>query len=203
MTGKFAVSSGKVASTGLGGGVGPRKAWRTFVVNLFGLGRRLARLWPLAPLMAMMAVPAGAAGDDPGRYTMSPTEGGVIRLDRQTGVMSFCTGKEGGWSCQEMPETESELKKRIEQLEGEKRALEAERRLRDGALGGAPSARAPLPGDPPIDETLPPAPPGDLPIPNERDVDKLFDYVEGMVRKFKERIDRLEREAKKEPDVPL
>lgn len=40
-------------------------------------------------------------------------------------------------------------------------------------------------------------------MPTEKDVDKLFDYVEGMVKKFKERIDRLEREAKKEPDVPL
>ncbi len=40
-------------------------------------------------------------------------------------------------------------------------------------------------------------------MPNERDVDKLFDYVEGMVKKFKERIDRLEREAHKEPDTAL
>jgi NADP-dependent 3-hydroxy acid dehydrogenase YdfG len=35
------------------------------------------------------------------------------------------------------------------------------------------------------------------------DVDKLFDYVEGMVKKFKERIERLEREAKKDPEIPL
>ena len=87
---------------------------------------------------------------------------------------------------------ESELKKRVEQLEAEARALEAEKRLRDGPLG-APSA-----GD-----AAPPPPPGDLPVPNERDVDKMFDYVEGMVKKFKERIDRLEREAKKQPEVPL
>jgi hypothetical protein len=102
---------------------------------------------------------------------------------------------------------ESELKKRVEELEGEKRALEAEKRLRegpshDGPLGG-PVAKAPDPANPPAGDTVPPAPPGDLPVPNERDVDKLFDYVEGMVKKFKERIDRLEREAKKQPDVPL
>ncbi len=137
---------------------------------------------------------------------MSPTEGGVIRLDRETGAMSFCAGKDGAWTCKDMPEQESELKKRVEQLEGERRALEAEKRLREGPLGG-PVAKAPesgnQPGSPPAGDTLPPAPPGDLPVPNERDVDKLFDYVEGMVKKFKERIDRLEREAKKQPDVPL
>ncbi|MBL8848026.1 MAG: hypothetical protein JNN24_19865 [Hyphomicrobium zavarzinii] len=158
------------------------------------------RPWLLGSLAVVLAAPAWAAGNESGRYTMSPTEGGVIRLDRETGAMSFCAGKEGEWSCKEMPETESALKKRVEELEGEKRALEAEKRMRDGALGG-PSVKEPEAGEPHA-EAVPP-PPGDLPVPNERDVDKLFDYVEGMVKKFKERIDRLEREAKKEPEVPL
>jgi len=155
-------------------------------------------------LIIGLAGPVSAAGEDSGRYSMSPAEGGVVRLDRETGAMAFCSGRAGAWSCEEMPVQESALKKRIEELEGEKRALEAERRRREGLLGGGapPAAEAPEAGAPP-DDTLPPAPPGDLAIPNERDVDKLFDYVEGMVKKFKERIDRLEREAKKEPDVPL
>lgn len=161
-----------------------------------------ARLWLVATLVAVFATPASAASEEAGRFSMQPTEGGVIRLDRETGAMSFCTGKDGAWACKDMAVQETELKKRVEELEGEKRALEAEKRLRDGPghdspLGG-PVAKAPEPGD-----TVPPAPPGDLPVPNERDVDKLFDYVEGMVKKFKERIDRLEREAKKQPDVPL
>jgi len=144
-------------------------------------------------VLAVLTSPAWAAGDDPGRYSMSPTEGGVIRLDRETGAMSFCSGSAGNWTCKEMPESVDELKKRVEELEGEKRALEAEKRLRENE----PGASAPAP------EGAVPAPPGDLPIPNERDVDKLFDYVEGMMKKFKERIDQLEREAKKEPGVPM
>lgn len=155
------------------------------------------RPWLVGSLAALLASPAMAAGSDPGRYTMSPAEGGVIRLDRETGAMSFCTGKEGQWACKDMPETENALKKRVDELEGEKRALEAERGLREAPLGGGPVAKAPEAGD------AVPAPPGDLPVPNEKDVDKLFDYVEGMVKKFKERIDRLEKEAKKEPDIPL
>jgi hypothetical protein len=168
-----------------------------------------ARIWLVGALVAAGAIPVLAAGEDAGRYSMQPTEGGVVRLDRETGAMSFCTGKDGAWSCKDMAVQESEMKKRVDELEGEKRALEAEKRLREhegpsheGPLGG-PVAKAPEPGSPPAGDTEPPAPPGDLPVPNERDVDKLFDYVEGMVKKFKERIDRLEREAKKQPDVPL
>ncbi|WP_295555648.1 hypothetical protein [uncultured Hyphomicrobium sp.] len=155
-----------------------------------------------AGFSAIVASPVWAAGEDAsGRYTMSPTEGGVIRLDRETGAMSFCSGAAGNWSCKDMPETENALKKRLEELEAENRALEAEKQLR-GAPPPGPSATAPEAAVPP-GEAPPPAPPGDLPIPNERDVDKLFDYVEGMMKKFKERIERLEREAKKDPAVPL
>lgn len=146
---------------------------------------------------------AEATTTDTGRYTMSPTEGGVIRLDRETGAMSFCSGKEGEWSCKPMPESESELKKKVEDLEAEKKALEAERRLREGLFGSL-SPRSGQPGTEPAPGEKPAtAPPADLPLPNEKDVDKVFDYVEGMVKKLKERIDRLEKEAKKDPDVPL
>jgi hypothetical protein len=150
----------------------------------------------------LLAGPACAVGDEPGRYTMSPTDGGVIRLDRETGTMSFCTGKAGEWSCKLLPDSESDMRKRIEELEGEKRSLEAERNLAERE-GPEPPAHEPPAHEPPFGDTAPPAPPGNLAIPNEKDVDKLFDYVEGMVKKFKERIERLEREAKKDPEIPL
>lgn len=153
-------------------------------------------------VLIALAAPVSAAETDSGRYTMSPTDGGVVRLDRETGAMSFCTGRDGAWSCRDMNEDESELRKRVDELEAENRALRAETRRPPAAPGMShpPGAAPPAPGD-----TVPPAPPGDLPVPTERDVDKLFDYVEGMVKKFKERIDRLEKEAQKDPnaDIPL
>ena len=167
----------------------PRSDWTLPCNRALALGS-LA----LASLL-LLGAPAWAAGEATGRYTMSPTEGGVIRLDRETGAMSFCTGKEGAWSCKEMPESENDLTLRVEELERENRALRAQVERRPAH---PPASEPPAAGD-----LVPPAPPGDLPVPTERDVDKLFDYVEGMVRKFKERIDRLEREAQKEPDLPL
>jgi hypothetical protein len=168
-------------------------------------GSTSGRLWLASAVAVCAAYPVLAAGNDSGRYTMSPAEGGVIRLDRETGAMAFCSGKEDAWTCKDMPESESALKKRVEELEAEKRALEAEKQLRAGPPPGAgPLAKAPEPSvPPPSAEATPPPPPGDLPMPTEKDVDKLFDYVEGMVKKFKERIDRLEKEAQKEPGTQL
>ena len=166
--------------------------------------RNVSRSWrtlALTGLTVLAVTPAGAAGEEAsGRFTMSPTDGGVIRLDRQTGAMSFCSGTGSDWSCKDMPETESILRKRVETLEAEKRAREAERALPSHATPGSGAAVPQV--APPAEGDVPP-PPGDLAMPTEKDVDNLFDYVEGMVKKFKERIDRLEREAKKEPDVPL
>lgn len=144
-------------------------------------------------LAATLALPAAAAEEQSGRYTMTPTEGGFVRLDKETGAMSFCSGKEGAWSCRPVPDAEKKLQSRIDELESENMAIRERRKLSDID----PDSSSPPDGD-----TPPPAPPGDLNMPTERDVDKLFDYVEGMLRKFKERIQRLEKEAQKE-ETPL
>jgi hypothetical protein len=152
-----------------------------------------------AALLAASAV-ALAAGEEPGRYTMTPVEGGFARLDRETGAMSICTGKEGAWTCKPIAEKQEKTQDRIEAPEGENKTLKAEK-APEPPLSSPEGA--PMPGDAiPHGDTVPPAPPGDLEMPTEKDVDKLFDYVEGMVKKFKERIDRLEKEAKKE-ETPL
>jgi hypothetical protein len=124
--------------------------------------------------------PAAHAVQD-GRFSLTPTEGGFIRLDRDTGAMSFCSGKDAEWACKPMPDGQKELEGRIDQLERENKMLREER----SELNAAPSPDSV-------------APPGDIPVPKEEDVDKLFDYVEGMMKKFKERLKRLEQESKKE-----
>ncbi len=145
--------------------------------------------------------PLGAAEEQPSRFAMSPTEGGFVRLDRDTGVMSICTGKEGDWACKPIPDREQSLQARISQLESENQSL------RSGAVPPTavppPAAAIPPASTPPPIADAPPAPPGNLKLPNEQDVDQVFDYVEGMMKKFKERIKRLEREAQKEPDTSL
>ncbi len=156
-----------------------------------------------AALLVAAAAQAFAAGEEPGRYTMTPVEGGFARLDRETGAMSICTGKEGDWVCKPIAEKQQEMQRRIEQLEGENKLLKTEKSPSAEPPLSSPEG-APMPGEAaPHGDSVPPAPPGDLDMPTEKDVDKLFDYVEGMVKKFKERIDRLEKEAKKKEETPL
>ncbi len=164
--------------------------------------RKLATGALAAGCAVLWIAPLSAAEEQPGRYTMSPTEGGVVRLDRETGAMSFCTGKDGDWACAPMPDRQQALEGRISELEAENRTLRAEKTLPSPV---APQAVLPPPvteGVPPVAGD-PPRPPADLPLPDEKDVDKLFDYVEGMMKKVKERIKRLEQEAQKEPATPL
>lgn len=162
-----------------------------------------------AALLAAAAAQAFAAGEEPGRYTMTPVEGGFARLDRETGAMSICTGKEGDWVCKPVAEAQREMQRRIEQLESENKTLKAEKSVPAEPPLSSPEG-APMPQDSapqgdatPPGDSVPPVPPGNLDMPTEKDVDKLFDYVEGMVKKFKERIDRLEKEAKKKEETPL
>ncbi len=79
----------------------------------------------------MLAAPAAATEGQPDRYTMTPAEGGFVRLDKQTGAMSFCSGKEGDWACKPMPDAEQKLQGRIGELESENKSLKEARRQPD------------------------------------------------------------------------
>lgn len=167
---------------------------------------------PLFCTAALVAVvvqllPArGLAQDAGGRFTMTPTDGGFVRLDTQSGAMSLCAGKDGEWSCRAMPDDQKALQDRIARLEDENRALKEENRRLEDVLGlnadkpkadGGP-LDAPKDGGPPV------PPPQKLPLPSEKDVDKAFDYVEGLLKKFRERLKKLEQDEKpKDGGVPL
>jgi hypothetical protein len=139
--------------------------------------RRHRRLMFLGfALAAAAGVPAAA--DTPGRYSMSPTDGGFVRLDTQTGAMALCANKDSAWSCTDMPESADASRKRIDALEKENKSLKDEiSRLEDSAAGLGP------PGS---------EPPKQFAMPDEKDVDKAFDYIESMIKKFRERVKKLE-----------
>jgi hypothetical protein len=122
---------------------------------------------------------------------MSPSDGGFVRLDRETGDMAFCKrAAEGGWACEAMADSQLAMRREMDKLRDENEAL---KRGDPGAGNGDRQARRDLPRYAP-GETPPPGEAGKIPIPTEEDVDKLFDYVEGMAKKLKERLKRLEEE---------
>lgn len=130
-----------------------------------------------------------------GRFTMSPSGDGFVRLDRQSGAMDFCSRQGGTWTCEPMAENQGNLKEELARKDKEIESLKAEKKHLEemqGLGGPAPESSGP-------EDSLPLPPPNapSLKVPDEKDVDRMFDYVEGMIKKFKERIKRLEQENDK------
>lgn len=136
------------------------------------------------------------AADKPGRYSMSPADGGFVRLDTETGEMAFCKrGTDGNWACEAMPDSQVAMRRDMDKLRQENDAL------RHGPPPPAPPS-GPVPPDVP-DIAPPQGGATNIPIPTEQDVDKLFDYVEGMAKKLKERLKRLEEIKPEKEGTPL
>ncbi|MFN3869402.1 MAG: hypothetical protein ACK4MF_10085 [Hyphomicrobiaceae bacterium] len=133
---------------------------------------------------------SASAQDAGGRFTMTPTPDGLVRLDTLSGTVSLCAKKDGEWACRALPDDQRAMRGRITELEAENLKLKEENKRLEDVMGlnpdaGAGSAPGPGPGGV-----------GKIPVPTEKDVDQAFDYVEGMLRKFRERLKRLD-----EPDA--
>jgi hypothetical protein len=142
-------------------------------------------------LVALGSVPASAQ-ERPQRFTMTPTEGGFVRLDTETGAVSICTRRDGAWACEPMPEERQALSREIERLQAENKRLQDELRRSGPAPGvAAPDSGA---GDPPVPKER-------FELPTEKDIDQAFDYLEGIIRKFRDRMKQLGEPEK--PSTPL
>lgn len=125
------------------------------------------------------------ANDKPGRFMMSPIDGGFVRLDTETGAMALCKRAGDSWDCTAMADSSKSLQQEADRLAAENKELKAEvRRLEevlglDGEKKDAPGKRAERPG-------------GDFRLPSEQDVDKAIDYVERMFKKFRDKLKELD-----------
>jgi hypothetical protein len=139
---------------------------------------------------AGLATAALAAEQRQGRYTMSPTDGGFVRLDTATGSMSLCSRKDGNWACEAMADQGADLRQEVDRLTEENTELKAEiKRLEDlVGLGGDPGPN-------------PERPRGQLQLPNEQDVDRALNYIQRMFRKFKDKLKEFDGHDR--PTTPL
>lgn len=107
----------------------------------------------LSGLALLSACPSFAQSPEPppgeaGRYSMAPAEGGFLRLDKQTGAVSFCT-VEGGLSvCRASADEKAALEGEVSRLSRENAELRAK-------LAGDPTARQKgLPSEEEFERTL-------------------------------------------------
>ncbi|MCB1521851.1 MAG: hypothetical protein KDJ37_14935 [Hyphomicrobiaceae bacterium] len=151
-------------------------------------------------VMAVVASTATAQEPVP-RFQMKPTDDGFVRLDTQTGAVSLCARANGDWACRAMADDQKTLQDKIARLEDENRSLREENRRLEDVMGLNPGSPDAKPGGP---DGAPGAPGNKFSIPSEKDIDKAFDYFEGMLKKFRERLEKLEEPAKKKNEgVPL
>lgn len=139
----------------------------------------------LIAIPAIVALGVGAATvasqERQGRFVMSPTENGFVRLDTETGAMSVCAQRNGRWICELMEDEAKALRDENARLRAEVKRLQDEAALAEQA----PSTRQPE---------------RQLELPTEEEVDKALDYFENIFRKFRERIEKFEDKDKGQKD---
>lgn len=86
---------------------------------------------------AFAETPPSSVAPEGERFTITPTEGGYLRLDKETGALSFCTVRDGVAACRLGAEERAGLEAEIERLRKENERLAA----RADAAPPPPSAR--------------------------------------------------------------
>ena len=113
-----------------------------------------------------LATPTGAANQAPpardqGRYAMTPAEGGFLRLDTETGSVSFCSAKDGQSMCRAGVDEIAGLEAEVARLRQENAELKSK-------LSGAPAAQ-------PKDSSG---------LPSEEEFDRTLSYAERFLRRI-------------------
>jgi hypothetical protein len=149
-----------------------------------------------------------AAGSLPetenGRYALSPAGDGVLRLDTRTGAVSTCNNNSGaGWACYTVPDERAAMDAEIGRLQADIVRLQAEsERLKSQLASREPTVSGK------IDEPLPksdlaPVEPKvaeggrkiEIPLPSDRDMDRMMSFLERAWRRLIEMANRVQRDV--------
>lgn len=171
----------------------------------------------LATAMAMALALVGGAGDaraqtgpdttkpdtENGRYTLSPSADGFIRLDTRSGAVSSCSDKGAGWACYTLPEERSALDAEIGRLQSENETLKARLAEQSPTVTGKIDESLPK-GEPlPKQDSLKPAEPKvaegqrkiEIPLPSDRDMDRVMGFIENAWKRLVDIANRMQRDA--------
>ena len=101
--------------------------------------------------------------------------------------MALCKRRGEKWACEDMDDSQRRLLSEIEKLRSENDILKAQVEHLEATLGlGEGQETAPQAGAP-------------LKLPTEEEVDKAFDYLEAMLRKLRDRLEKLNKEQGHDP----
>lgn len=144
-----------------------QKRWET------KMGNRTVLAGALVAGLASAALAGPPGGEEkPGRFTMQPTDGGLLRLDTVTGDVSLCARTGSSFECKPVKD-DRDLQSEVARLADENKQLKAEIRRLEESLGLDGSLGRPKPK---------------LELPSEEDVDKALSYLERMFKKFRDKL---------------
>ena len=132
-----------------------------------------------------------------GRYALSPVADGVIRLDTRTGAVSNCSNKGNGWACYAVPDERAALDAEIGRLEADNEKLKAQLAERESAITGkideplpkADSLKQPEPRVADSERKI------EIPLPSDRDMDRMMSFVEQAWRRLVEMANRMQKDV--------
>ncbi|MEZ5923347.1 MAG: hypothetical protein R3D57_03095 [Hyphomicrobiaceae bacterium] len=117
-----------------------------------------------------------------GRYSMTPIDGGALRLDTLTGAVDRCVATDGEWACRTLPDEGRALQDEIDRLAEEN----AELRARAGQAGSSG------PVSPESD-----GPAMSFHLPSEAEVDRAMSFMERILKRFKSIVQDLREDEDK------
>jgi hypothetical protein len=157
----------------------------------------------LAAALMFMVAGADAAvaqsmpDSENGRYSMSAVTDGVIRLDTRTGAVSTCSNSASGWACYAVPDERAALDAEIGRLQTENEKLKTELAAREPTIGGkideplpkADSLKKPEPKVAESERKI------EIPLPSDRDMDRVMSFVEQAWRRLVEMANRMQKDV--------
>jgi len=141
----------------------------------------------ILPALATFAL-AETAADSSGRFTMSPVDGGFLRLDKQTGAVAMCARVANDLACKAVDDqTKAASSDELSRLEAENKELKDRvKALEESLETGKPTP----PGGGPLAEG---PPGGKAQLPTDEEVDQALDYLSRVYKKVREHIKDLDK----------
>lgn len=159
--------------------------------------------WPVVAMLAAVLATSGGLGaaqsapdGDNGRYSMTPIQDGVLRLDTRTGTVSTCSRNGSGWACYAVPDERAALDAEIGRLQAEVEKLKGQLAAGpivsgkvDEAMPKSDSLKKPEPKTVEGDRRI------EIPLPSDQDVDRVMSFLERAWRRLIEMANRVQKDV--------
>jgi len=143
------------------------------------------------------AAQAAMPDTENGRYALSMTPDGVLRLDTRTGAVSTCSNSGMGWACYAVPDERAAFDAEIGRLQADNEKLKAQLAERDTPVTGKIDEA--LPKSDQLKKPEPKVAEGErkieIPLPSDRDMDRMMGFLEKAWRRLVEMANRMQKDV--------